>query len=248
MRNPLPRAYSEYLNKVVDKTVMRYLKKRIDNKMDKELSSKQPTFLKLVDDVAATMQTCGSPSRTYSMMDEYSDEQLSDGCYVNPFVGEGLYARYLREWLRVVPKRQIMLLNFDEWTQDAQATMQEVAEFLYLAPHQFATQKAHNTHLARSVHVEKEGSTNASQLAEDAVEDALPFATHCILHEFFAPYNSELDALFAEYGYSPMRWETRQHADGSACAPRFQYWRTLKGGEMGFGGLTNQSSTAVRRE
>ena len=36
LRNPLVRAYSEYLNKVVDKTVMRYLHKRINNKMDKE--------------------------------------------------------------------------------------------------------------------------------------------------------------------------------------------------------------------
>ena len=30
-----------------------------------------------------------------------------DGCYVNPFVGEGRYARYLRVWLGVVPKRQV---------------------------------------------------------------------------------------------------------------------------------------------
>ena len=40
---------------MVDKTVMRYLKKRIDTKMDKELSSKQPPFGELVADVARTM-------------------------------------------------------------------------------------------------------------------------------------------------------------------------------------------------
>ena len=44
LRNPVVRAYSEYLNKRVDKTVMRYLHKRIDNKMEKELSTSAPPF------------------------------------------------------------------------------------------------------------------------------------------------------------------------------------------------------------
>ena len=64
------RAYSEYLNKRADRTVMRYLHKRIDNKMDKELTDKAPPFAKLVEDVARTMESCGEPNRTYSMMDE----------------------------------------------------------------------------------------------------------------------------------------------------------------------------------
>lgn len=34
------------------------------------------------------------------------------------------YARYLRVWLGVVAKRQIMLINFDEWTENASSTMQ----------------------------------------------------------------------------------------------------------------------------
>ena len=38
LRNPVARAYSEYLNKVDDKTVVRYLNKRIDNKMEKVVS------------------------------------------------------------------------------------------------------------------------------------------------------------------------------------------------------------------
>jgi hypothetical protein len=53
------------------------------------------------------MQACGAPARTFSMMDSYTDAQKHDGCYVNPFVGEGLYARYLRTWLGVVPKQQV---------------------------------------------------------------------------------------------------------------------------------------------
>eukprot|EP00967_Tisochrysis_lutea_P056756 scaffold71790_cov29-Tisochrysis_lutea.AAC.3 len=89
LRNPVPRAYSEYLNKVADRTVMRYLTKRINNKMEKELSDNAPPFEALVDDVARTMGSCGSPNRTFSMMDEYTAEMDEAGCYVNPFVGEG---------------------------------------------------------------------------------------------------------------------------------------------------------------
>ena len=39
------------------------------------------------------------------MMDEYSDQDEVDGCYVNPFVGEGNYARYLRNWLKCASAR-----------------------------------------------------------------------------------------------------------------------------------------------
>jgi hypothetical protein len=59
LRNPVPRAYSEYLNKVVDRTVLRYLAKRIDNKMERELSDAAPPFESIIDDVARTMGSCG---------------------------------------------------------------------------------------------------------------------------------------------------------------------------------------------
>ena len=50
--------------------------------MDKELSSTQPSFSRLVDDVARTMEACGDPNRTYSMMDEYDESMYKDKCYV----------------------------------------------------------------------------------------------------------------------------------------------------------------------
>ena len=49
---------------MVDKTVMRYLKKRIDTKMDKELSSKQPPFDELVADVVRLSPTEPEPEPT----------------------------------------------------------------------------------------------------------------------------------------------------------------------------------------
>ena len=37
----------------------------------------------------------------------------------------------------------MMLINFDEWTRDAQPTMQAVAEFLKLSPYTFKLEQAH---------------------------------------------------------------------------------------------------------
>ena len=54
------------------------------------------------------MESCAEPNRTFSMMDEYDDDMERDKCYVNPFVGEGRYARYLRLWFEVVPPSQLL--------------------------------------------------------------------------------------------------------------------------------------------
>merc|ERR1711865_966460 len=105
------------------------------------------------------MHSCGSPNRTYSMMDEFTEDMEHNHCYVNPFVGEGNYARYLRTWLQYVPKRQILLINFDDLSANAAGTMEKVANFLKLAPFAFDVKEAHNTHKARSVHVAKAGAS-----------------------------------------------------------------------------------------
>jgi hypothetical protein len=54
----------------------------------------------------------------------------------------------------MVPKRQLMILNFDEWTasdEAAQASMRDVAQFLQLSHFNFRVFEAHNTHANRSV-------------------------------------------------------------------------------------------------
>ena len=108
---------------------------------------------------------------------------------------------------------------------------QAVAAFLYLSPHTFKLEQAHNTHLARSVHVDQEGASNASALRHHSIEDGLPFASYCILNEFFAPYNAEFEQLLTDYGYPTMRWPTGTR-DGLACPTQYKHWRTLKGTDM----------------
>ena len=226
LRNPVTRAYSEYLNKRVDRTVMRYLHKRINNKMDKELSDKAPPFARLVEDVARTMESCGEPNRTYSMMDEYTEEMERDRCYVNPFVGEGRYARYLKQWLEVYPPSQILLLNFDEWTDAPAHSMERVRTFLDLAPFTFELDKAHNTHLSRSVHVQQDGASNRSSIAEQSVEAGISYSTHCILHEFFAPFQDDLDTLLSGHSLPRMAWETARKGARS-CPSAHKHWPSL---------------------
>ena len=50
---------------------MRYLKKRIDTKMDKELSSKQPPFDELVADVVRLSPPEPEPARARPYLDLY---------------------------------------------------------------------------------------------------------------------------------------------------------------------------------
>ena len=226
LRDPVPRAYSEYLNKAADRTVVRYLNKRIDNKMEKELSDAAPPFSALVADVAKTMASCGSPNRTFSMMDEYSDEMEEAGCYVNPFVGEGRYVRYLKLWLGMVPRRQLLLLNFDSWTASAEAAqeaMGRVAAFLQLAPFSFRVDEAHNTHANRSVHVDRDAASDADAIKGQSVEAQLPRRDRCVLRDFFAPYNAALAGLLAQHGYEPMTeaWG----ASAAADCPAKSGWR-----------------------
>ena len=154
----------------------------------------------------------------------YDQALADDRCYVNPFVGEGRYARYLKNYLATVPSRQLLLLNFDEWTNDAEGTMRIVFNFLQLAPFPgLQIQQAHNTHLSRSVHVHLDGASNLSDISTSQVGDTLSYKTHCILHEFYAPYQAELDSLLKQYGYAPMRWDTGSKG-GKPCPNSYRHW------------------------
>ena len=146
-----------------------------------------PSFSELVSDVAATIESC-APADTYSMMDTFTAEAAARRCYVNPFVGEGRYARFLRHWLTLVPKKQILLLNFDEWTADAAGVMRVLGDFLALPAFEYVLDKAHNAHLARSVHVAQEGAAELGRLKEKA--------SRTETHTLCQPHISLFDATF----------------------------------------------------
>ena len=43
-----------------------------------------------------------------------------------------MYYVYLQEWLKVFPKKQILVLKTEEWSSDTDNVLQEVAQFLNL--------------------------------------------------------------------------------------------------------------------
>ena len=49
------------------------------------------------------------------------------------------------------------------------------------------------------------------------------FRAHCTLHEFFVPFQHELDALLKQYGLPPMRWDTARKGDRT-CPNDFRHW------------------------
>lgn len=122
-----------------------------------------------------------------------------------------------------VPLEQIHLLNFDEWTAEPAKAMDKVGAFLQLAPFQYQISQAHNTHLSRSVHVQKQGASDLGDVAFDSVEAGMSFGTHCILHEFYRPYLDELDALMRAHGLPLMQWDTAHKGD-RVCPSTYKHW------------------------
>ena len=110
--------------------------------------------------------------------------------------------------------------------------MKRVFEFLKLTKFDITIEQAHNTHLARSVHVEQDGASDLAEVSAHSVSDEISFRTQCILHEFFTPFQLELDALLAEYGYPSMRWETGVKGD-RRCPAAYRHWpASVHGGNV----------------
>ena len=122
-----------------------------------------------------------------------------------------------------MPLAQIHLLNFDEWTAEPAKAMQKVGAFLQLAPFRYQISQAHNTHLSRSVHLQKQGASDLREVAFDSVDAGMSFGMHCILHEFYRPYQDELDALMRAYGLPLMHWDTA-HKGGHVCPSTYKHW------------------------
>lgn len=126
--------------------------------------------------------------------------------------------------------------------------MKRVFEFLKLAPFDITIEQAHNTHLARSVHVEQDGASDLAEVSAHSLSNEIGFRTQCILHEFFTPFQLELDALLAEHSYPPMRWDTGGK-DGRHCPAAYRHWPSSVPRELGddVGGDADQTMAEAAR-
>lgn len=52
---------------------------------------------------------------------------------------------------------------------------------------------------------------------------ASPTGTHCILHEFYTPFQHDLNALLTAYGLPLMEWSTERKG-ARACPSVYRHW------------------------
>ena len=178
---------------------------------------------------ARNLRTSGRNSLTVHAppLCRYTADMERDGCYVNPFVGEG-GTRATCATGSTSAEAPDIVINFDEWTDDAATTMRAVADFLNLAPFTFRVAEAHNTHKSRSVHVEKEEVDR--RRAQGGGGDRRRARLRHLLHppRVLPPVQRRIDELLAEYAYPPMRWSSGARATWRA--PTSTSTKDVRGG------------------
>ena len=97
------------------------------------------------------------------------------------------YHIYIKEWLRVFPRENLLFLKIEDIYKDKIVMMNKLLEFLG-----FAKFKSED-----SEYILKQGLKNKSQMHE-----AMLTETQTLLEEFFAPMNKELSNLLQEHYYA----------------------------------------------
>ncbi|XP_019616722.1 PREDICTED: carbohydrate sulfotransferase 15-like [Branchiostoma belcheri] len=97
----------------------------------------------------------------------------------------GLYEVYLRDWLSIFSRDQILVQRLEDYSKDLRTTMTEVFKFLDLGP---VKEKAEQDAIFTS-------NTQRSQTKSyDKIGQMLP-KTRKVLNKFYKPYNQRLAAL-----------------------------------------------------
>ncbi len=156
------------------------------------------------------LSTAGDPKACYSTIDgtpicvvkhergwpkrRLRDELDLRDFYFKSYVFRSLYHDQLYRWLRLFPRRQMMIIRSERFFEDEAGTMNKAAEFLGLEPFEFrATEQLQRGWDA--------GAGNALEMprAYSAMDDA----TRRLLTDFFEPYNQRLYRLICEdYGWN----------------------------------------------
>ncbi|WP_026796172.1 MULTISPECIES: tetratricopeptide repeat-containing sulfotransferase family protein [Planktothrix] len=92
-----------------------------------------------------------------------------------------LYIYFIKKWMKVFPKEQLLILKSEDFYGNPPATMKQVHHFLNLPDHQLTEYRNYNPGSYHSV----------------------PDALRCQLAEFFQPYNRELE----DYLGRKFNWE-----------------------------------------
>ncbi|XP_076458330.1 carbohydrate sulfotransferase 15-like [Babylonia areolata] len=102
----------------------------------------------------------------------------------------GMYSVWLKQWLNVFPRHQILILRNEDYAQHMDTHLARVFNFLGLSP-------LSETEMQKVVSLKRVFERSQS---EKAVGDMLP-ATRQILTDFFKPYNKQLAEMLADQNY-----------------------------------------------
>lgn len=111
----------------------------------------------------------------------------------------GLYVIYLRDWLKVFPREQILILRLEDYSKDLAGVIKTVFTFLKL-------RKLNNTEFNHVIHVP---IANERKNKDKQVGQMLD-KTKQLLREFYQPYNKELATLL---GDDRFLWNPEPEAD-----------------------------------
>merc|ERR1712167_295862 len=96
------------------------------------------------------LENCPNIEERFSMVEPVANS--NPDCYVNPFVMQGAYSKYLQPWLRAFPPERLLVLSHAALEEDAQGTMATVTKFLGLEDFSYDVGIVYNTKFNRGVH------------------------------------------------------------------------------------------------
>lgn len=117
LRNPLARAFSEYMHQAVKK-------------------NKYPLFKTLLEAEIKAIKSCsrqelsfasGFNNQLFNCLEKFRLQKY--------MLSTGFYPYFIHAWLEKFPFEQHLFLNYDNFKNDPNITLREISDFLNLSPH-----------------------------------------------------------------------------------------------------------------
>jgi hypothetical protein len=204
LRNPVDRAYSHFMmSKMAGLEKDRQFEEVVRREMDEIpelLAAHERGFLSTKDNSKSCYSTSdGTPICVAKHEQGWPQRKLRDDLdlrdfYYQSYVFRSLYHDQVYRWLRLFPRKQLMILQSEHFFNDEAGTMKEVAEFLGLESFEFQSAEQ----LQRSWDA---GARSAS--GTPRAYPTMDTATRKALADFFEPYNRQLYRLIdKDYGWN----------------------------------------------
>ena len=204
LRNPADRAYSHFVMSkragLEDECSFEEIVRREIDEVPELLAAHERSFF--CPDGAPT-SCCstvdGAPLKVARHIRGLPVKKLRDDVdlrnfYYQSYVFRSIYHDQLQRWLRLYPRRRLMIVQSEKFFANRAGTMSAAADFLGLAPFEFDKAKQ----LRRRWDA---GAGNARQLPQ--AYPAMSGTARQLLTDFFAPHNERLYRLTGEnYGWS----------------------------------------------